>query len=125
VRVGLLASNGTPVGAGFSRPVLNVTAGTTERFRLTVPNPQLTAGQYSLEITVGRGDHFGGIEIFDFVQGVLPFEVQSPVRDDGAVGTGWSRTWGAVQFGDVGVERESSVDPEVNLLEIGSDRNPR
>jgi ABC-type polysaccharide/polyol phosphate transport system ATPase subunit len=124
-RVGLLTSNGTPVGAGFSKPVLDMSAGTTERFRLTVPKPQLSAGQYSLEISIGRGDHFGGVEIYDFVQGVLPFEVQNPVRYDGAVGSGWKRTWGPVQFGDLGVEREPAVDAEMNLLEIGSDGEPR
>jgi lipopolysaccharide transport system ATP-binding protein len=125
-RVGLLTSNGTPVGAGFSQPVLDMRGGTTERFRLTVPRPQLTAGQYSVEHSLGRGDHFGGLEAFDLVQGVLPFEVSSPVRSDGALGASWNRMWGAVQFGELGVEREPSTDAgEERLLEIGSDGDTR
>jgi len=114
--LGLLTADGAGVGAAFSAEELAVRAGEQVEVVVNMPEPHLAPGSYLIEVSVGRGDHFGTLDHFDVVTHVLPFEAAPPVSAAGRVAMGWNPGWGPILIPALRIE---SVTPTTTSGGVG------
>ena len=112
VHIGVVTNDGVTACGGLTPHCLTFAEGEQRSIVFRLPTPNLAPGHYNLNISVGTGDEFSGVQHFDALVSVHSFEVAPPIRQDGATGSSWQQTWGLTRLPTLQVIEESGIDTE-------------
>ncbi len=95
------------VSHGFSAPVLALRGGNNS-IEVTIPEPRLAPGRFTVGAAVGTGDLYGGLDNLDGLLDTAVFEVGQPIAPDGRLGS-WNPAWGTTIYPSIEVHRREAA----------------
>jgi hypothetical protein len=90
-----------PVGTSFSMKAFKV-HGLKNVYELTIPSLRLAPGKYYCDLSLQKGNWLHSPSIHDVVLGILHFDVEFPLSEDGTSPV-WNANWGATIPEDIQV----------------------
>jgi lipopolysaccharide transport system ATP-binding protein len=105
LRVGMtvFASDGAPIGCGFSPEIDGMEPGVEREVAITLPFDRLAPGAYHCGVSIGSGSNQSSFIDYDIVLDTLYFEV-GPQRTSNGVLASWAHTWGLIALPDLIIE---------------------